>query len=94
MPQKPVGRDDNPFGLNNKYKSKMPPKGTGGEKCSLEINTLYDCLENNDFDRGACSEYVDAVDSCMKMESMRRKPSTNYHMMRIIRNKYRIPANF
>jgi len=91
MPEHPTIRSANRFCLHPKYRNKLPKRPKGEAKCEDEFESVINCLEKTEYNREACAPFVATLDGCMKKARSTRGSSTNYHIVKMIKNKYRLP---
>eukprot|EP01111_Echinosteliopsis_oligospora_P004922 TRINITY_DN1805_c0_g1_i1.p1 TRINITY_DN1805_c0_g1~~TRINITY_DN1805_c0_g1_i1.p1 ORF type:complete len:325 (+),score=92.31 TRINITY_DN1805_c0_g1_i1:281-1255(+) len=80
----------NPYCLNKRYREKLPRREGGGVACMDEFNTYLECLEANDYETTPCEGLQLAHQRCLQSESGARRPSLAYHVMRMIKNNYKL----
>ncbi|EFA79476.1 putative mitochondrial protein [Heterostelium album PN500] len=92
MVVKPQDRDDNPFKLSPRFKNKTIVTKREPRHCFDFVEVYAYCLNVNDFEISKCANQLKELEKCNKdMTQPRRESSFNYHLQRVIKNKYRIP---
>ncbi|GAM23198.1 hypothetical protein SAMD00019534_063730 [Acytostelium subglobosum LB1] len=89
---KPQDRDDNPFKLSPRFKNKTIVTKKEPKHCFDFVEVYSYCLNVHDFELSKCAGQLKDLERCQNdLKQPKRESPFNYHLRRVIANKYRIP---
>eukprot|EP01113_Clastostelium_recurvatum_P040738 TRINITY_DN6364_c0_g1_i1.p1 TRINITY_DN6364_c0_g1~~TRINITY_DN6364_c0_g1_i1.p1 ORF type:complete len:104 (+),score=7.12 TRINITY_DN6364_c0_g1_i1:36-314(+) len=90
MPVKHDDRDSNPYNLAPGFRWKLPRRPKMEAPCANIFMSLVDCYEANEFDKTKCADALRGFEECRKLNSGKKRFTLNYHLINMIKGKYRI----